>query len=132
MRPARLLASLVVVSYLSRRLHGIASHPSLNPWRKPILRNLYMHQDGEYEPCLRTLSVRHTVPRQNWVEIISLAKADWLLFEATLPNLKDVEWEECFRRRFLPGWRKWKKDGTWRAAFMKYVVCFLVNDLAPP
>ena len=126
------VASLILVSYLSRRLHAIASDSSLNPWRKPILRNLRNDQDGPYETCLRHLSVRHTVPRQNWVEIISLAKADWLLFEATLPNLKDVECEECFRRRFLPGWRKWKKDGTWRAAFMKYVVCFLVNDLAPP
>ena len=112
------LASLVVVSYLSRRLHGIASHPSLNPWRKPILRNLYMHQDGEYEPCLRTLSVRHTVPRQNWVEILTLGKAEYLLFEMTLPNLKEGDWEECFRRRFLPGWVKWKTT-TWKAAYLK-------------
>jgi len=53
------------------------------------------------------------------VEILSLAKANWLLHEATLPNLKSAEWEECFKRRFLPGWQKWKKEGSWREAFMK-------------
>ncbi|KAI0082367.1 hypothetical protein K474DRAFT_1702890 [Panus rudis PR-1116 ss-1] len=114
------LSSLITVSYLSRRLHAIASDSSLNPWRRPILRNLVQSsQDIPYEECMRHLSVRHTVPRQNWVEILTMAKAEWLLFEATLPNLKAAEWEEAFKRRFLPGWQKWKKDGTWRGAFMK-------------
>lgn len=117
------ITSLITVSYLSRRLHNITSDSSLNPWRKPILRNLRTCRDAPYEPCLRHLSVRHTVPRQNWVEIMTLARAEWLLFEATLPNLKEVEWEECFNRRFLPGWRKWKKDGTWKQAFLKCVLC---------
>jgi hypothetical protein len=60
------LASLVIVSSLSRRLHSIASDRSLNPWRTPILRNLH---SGTYERSLRHLSVRTTVPRQNWIEI---------------------------------------------------------------
>ncbi|KAJ3537464.1 hypothetical protein NM688_g6684 [Phlebia brevispora] len=113
------VTSLIVVSYLSRRLHSIASDSHLNPWRKPILRNLRNSQDASYERSLQNLSVRRTVPRQNWVDIISLAKADWLLFEATLPNLKDEDWEECFNRRFLPSWRKWKKEGLWKQAFLK-------------
>lgn len=114
------LASLILVSYLSRRLHAIASDPSLNPWRRPILRNLQITSGAPYERCLKTLSVRHTVPRHNWVEIISLARAEWLLFEATLPRLNEWEWEECFSRRFLPGWKKWKKeDSSWQAAFLK-------------
>lgn len=113
------LASLITVSYLSRRLHSIASDSSLNPWRGPILRNL---QDGTYEPSLKTLCVRYIVPRKNWIDILSLARSEFLLFEATLPNLKGYEWEECFSRRFLPGWRKWKKEGSqWREAFMKWV-----------
>jgi hypothetical protein len=113
------LESLITMSYLSRRFHSIASDSSLNPWRGPILRNL---RDGIYEPSLKTLCVRYTVPRQNWIEILSIAPSDFLLFEATLPNLKGYEWEECFRRRFLPGWRKWKKEGSqWKEAFMKYV-----------
>ena len=113
------LVSLITVSGLSRRIHSIASDSSLNPWRKPILRNL---RDGNYEPSFNSLLVRYIVPRQNWVEIMSLAKADFLLFRATLPNLMAREWEECFRKRFLPGWCKWRKDGMqWKEAFMKCV-----------
>ncbi|KAH9927230.1 uncharacterized protein B0H18DRAFT_1003605 [Fomitopsis serialis] len=63
----------------------------------------------EYDPALRHLSVRSTVPRNNFVEILSIARANYLLFEASLPHLKDSEWEECFRRRFLPSWAKIKK-----------------------
>lgn len=111
------LASLVTISYLSRRIHSIASDSSLNPWRSPIIRNL---KSGYYEPAFNNLCVRYIVPRQNWVEILSLARPEFLLFHATLPNLKAYEWEECFRRRFLPGWRKWRKDGgSWKEAFMK-------------
>jgi hypothetical protein len=114
------LASLITMSYLSRRLHSVVSDSSLNPWRGPILRNLH---DGAYEPSLKTLCVRYTVPRQNWIEILSIARPEFLLFEATLPNLKGYEWEECFKRRFLPGWRKLKKEGSrWKGAFMKYVL----------
>ena len=115
------ITSLVTVSSLSRRLRAVASEPSLNPWRRPILRNL-LNPSGEYEPALRHLSVRQTVPRHNWVEILTLGRAEYLLFEMTLPNLKEEEWEECFLRRFLPGWVNWKKEGTWKAAFLKYVL----------
>ena len=112
------LASLVIVSSLSRRLHSIASDRSLNPWRTPILRNLH---SGTYEPSLRHLSVRTTVPRQNWIEILSRAQPRFLLFEATLPNIKEADWQECFRRRFLPGWQKWKRESSWHETFIKYV-----------
>ena len=106
------LSSLVTVCYLSRRLRAISSEPALNPWRRPILRTLHHHPDAEYDPALRHLSVRTTVPRNNFVEILSMARAHYLLFEASLPHLKDSEWEECFRRRFLPSWTKVKKEGT--------------------
>ncbi|KAF9238750.1 hypothetical protein BU15DRAFT_47325 [Melanogaster broomeanus] len=112
------LESLIKVAYLSRRLRAVASDPSLNPWRHPILRNL-QNGSGTYEQCLSHLSVRSIVPRQNWIEIFTLASPRFLLFESTLPNLKSSEWEECFRRRFLPGWSKWKKDSSWKEAFMK-------------
>ncbi len=112
------LASLIIVSYLSRRLHSIASDRSLNPWRAPILRNLH---SGVYEDSLKHLSVRTTVPRQNWIEIVSLAQPRLLLFEATLPNMKEADWQEGFKRRFLPGWEKWKRDTTWQETFKKCV-----------
>jgi hypothetical protein len=117
------LASLVVVSYLSRRLHSIASDRSLNPWRAPILRNLH---SGVYEDSLKHLSVRTTVPRQNWIEIVSMAQPRFLLFETTHPNMKEADWQECFKRRFLPGWEKWKRDSSWQETFKKCVhVCIL-------
>jgi len=113
------LDTLVKVSYLSRRLMHIASDTSLNPWRRPILQNLV---SNGYEPSFRHLSLRSVVPRSNWIDILTLAPPDFLLFEASLPNLKDSEWEECFRRRFLPGWLKWKKDYTWRESYLKYAL----------
>ena len=112
------ITTLVTVSYLSRRLHAIASDVSLNPWRRPILRTL-CSPSNSYEECLKNLSVRSIVPRQNFVEILSMARAEYLLLDATLPNLKESEWEECFRRRFLPSWDRAKKDISWKAAFLK-------------
>ncbi|KIL70256.1 hypothetical protein M378DRAFT_67503 [Amanita muscaria Koide BX008] len=110
------LRSLVLASYLSRTLYRIASDSSLNPWRPPILSNL---RSGVYEASLKHLSVRTVVPRHNWIEILTLARPSFILFEATLPNLTLSEWEECFSRRFIPGWSKWKKDGTWKEVFLK-------------
>ncbi|KAG5342326.1 hypothetical protein C0989_003456 [Termitomyces sp. Mn162] len=114
------LESLITISTLSKRLRNIVSDPSLNPWRRPILRVL---RSGNYESSLKNLSVRSTVPRQNWIEILSLASPSFLLYEATLPNLTSEEWEECFNRRFLPGWRRWRKDGTWKKTYLKLVLC---------
>ena len=113
------LESLVKVAHLSKRLYAIASDSSLNPWRRPILRNL---RSQCYEPSLKNLSVYSVVPRQNWIEILALARSEFILYAATLPNLKDIEWEECFNRRFLTGWRKWKKDGSWKEAYLKSVL----------
>ena len=112
------LDSLITISILSKRLRNIVSDPSLNPWRRPILRVL---RSDNYESALKNLSVRSTVPRQNWIEILSLASSSFILYEATLPNLTSEEWEECFNRRFLPGWRRWRKDGTWKKAYLKSV-----------
>ncbi|KAI0276300.1 hypothetical protein BGY98DRAFT_986287 [Russula aff. rugulosa BPL654] len=94
----------------------IASDRSLNPWRAPILRNLH---SGLYEDSLKHLSVRTTVPRQNWIEIVSMAQPRFLLFDSTLPNMKEADWQECFKRRFLPGWEKWKRDTSWQETFKK-------------
>lgn len=112
------LDSLITVSCLSRRLRAVTADASLNPWRRPILRNLH---EPAYKKSLFHLSVRSIVPRQNWIEILTFASSSPLLFDSTLPNLKSSEWEECFRRRFLPGWTKWKKDNSWRETFMKLV-----------
>ncbi|KAG1755449.1 hypothetical protein EDB19DRAFT_406890 [Suillus lakei] len=110
------LESLVKVSNLSRRLRHVASDSSLNPWKHPIAHNL---ASGSYERCFYHLSLRSIIPRSNWIDILTLAPPGFLLFESSLPNLKASEWEECFRKRFLPGWLKWKKDNTWRESYLK-------------
>lgn len=112
------LSSLITISCLSHRLRDICSDQALNPWRKPILRNLRDNED-DYEECFRHLAVRQCVPRNNWIDILSTARPDFLLFESTLPNLPERDWEECFRRRFLPSWVKWRKEGRWQEVFKK-------------
>jgi hypothetical protein len=91
------LESIIALSYLSKRLHSVASNPSLNPWRLPILRNL-RSPHGTYERYMKHLAVRSTVPRSNWIDILSLAQSRYILFESTMPNLMEAEWEECFKR----------------------------------
>ena len=108
-----------VVSGLSRKLREIISNPSLNPWRRPILRVL---RRGDYSTDLANLGLRMIVPKYNWIEITSKGVPEFLLFEATVPNLNEHEWYECFRRRFLPSWTCWKKDSSWRIAFHKCVL----------
>jgi hypothetical protein len=111
------LPSLITMSQISRLFRAIVSDSSLNPWRRPILHCI---RSGDLSESFKHLSVRSTVPRHNWIEIMSLAKPQFLLYEATLPNLKEDEWEECYKRRFLPGWIK----GTvtrWKERFMKFV-----------
>ncbi|KAF9651080.1 hypothetical protein BDM02DRAFT_3163826 [Thelephora ganbajun] len=110
------IQSLIVVSGLSRRLREIISDPALNPWRRPILRRLHL---GEYGTDFANLSLRMIVPKYNWIQIMSKAHPEFLLFEATAPNLNEHEWDECFRRRFLPSWVYWKKSSSWRTAFYK-------------
>lgn len=113
------LESLIQMSYVSKRFYLVASEPSLNPWRQPIMRNLRSHS---YDPALKHLSVRLTVPRQNWIDILAAAMPSFILFDATLPNLRAAEWEECFKRRFLPSWEKWKKETSWKETYLKYVL----------
>lgn len=109
--------SLITASSLSKRFHNVVSDPALNPWKKAICLCI---DSGEYPPAMRTLCNRPIVPRQNWVDILTLAKPDFLLLDATFPILPDKVWEECFRRRFLPSWIKWQRaDGRWRPVFVK-------------
>ncbi|KAG2757506.1 hypothetical protein P692DRAFT_201896231 [Suillus brevipes Sb2] len=110
------LESLVKVSNLSRRLRHVASDSTLNPWKRPITQNL---ASGNYERSFYHFSFRSIVPTSNWIDILTLAPPGFILFESSLPNLKASEWEECFRKRFIPGWLKWKKDNTWRVSYIK-------------
>lgn len=107
--------SLKQVSCVSSRLRAVVSHPVLNPWRAPIMRSLASPSPEE----LSSISVLSTVPRHNWLEILCYASPLFLLFQATLPNLTESQYEESFRRRFLPSWTRVRKDGKWKEAFIK-------------
>jgi hypothetical protein len=58
--------------------------------------------------------------------ILSIATAHFILFQATLPNLSDAEWQEAFSRRFLPSWTRWNRGGRWRETFMKCVLQYIL------
>jgi hypothetical protein len=111
------LPILICASYTSKRLHAVCSDAVTNPWRNLILRAIHsgVHED------LSHLSVRSVVPRHNWIEIMSLAPAPFLLYEMTVPNLRSSEWEEAYARRFLPSWRAGRREGPWKHYFMKCV-----------
>ena len=114
------LQSLVTMSELSRRLREIISDPFLNPWRQPIARIL-ADDTCSGEPLLRHITERSTVPRQNAIDILILAPPAFILFDFTIPNLKQADWEMIFRKRFLPGWDKWKRDLSWREVYKRSV-----------
>ncbi|TFK99171.1 hypothetical protein BDV98DRAFT_595193 [Pterulicium gracile] len=109
------LESLITVSHVSWGLRRITTDPSLNPWRHPVLRTL---RAPIYEPCLKHL-VTISVPEHTWAEILSRAKPAFLLFDCTVPYLKDNFWKDAFERRFLPSWKAWRKTGTWKSAFLR-------------
>ena len=73
------------------------------------------------DPHLVNLSVRNIVPHKTWIEVLAIANPEWILYQIALPNLREAEWEDCFTRRFLPGWKKWKKEGRWRPTFLASV-----------
>lgn len=110
------LSSLIKMSQVSQRFRMVASDEGLNPWRAPIMRNLLAN---EYETSLTHLSIRTAVPRQNWLDILSLARTSFILFQASLPNLGSSDWEESFKRRFPPSWERMRKDSPWRESFLK-------------
>lgn len=115
------LPSLIIVSGISRRFRNIASDPALNPWRGPILRSV-RDRDADYEPALKHLGERSVVPRSCWLDILASARSSFLLFEATIPNLPDIDYQEVFHRRFLPSWKRWRTDNvSWKEVYRKSV-----------
>ncbi|EJD53959.1 hypothetical protein AURDEDRAFT_80661 [Auricularia subglabra TFB-10046 SS5] len=115
--------SVIVASSISRRLRAVCTDVSLNPWRKPILAALH----GDSHDALRHLCVYSSVPRQNFVEILSRAPTAVILFSIVIPKLSDAEWREAAMLRFLPGFlAKWRRPGVpWREVFMRAM--FLVQ-----
>ncbi|KAG9017966.1 hypothetical protein FRB90_012852 [Tulasnella sp. 427] len=98
------IPSIIAASQISRYFRRICQDPLLNPWRPVILATL-TDPDLENINWLTTLSEHGSMPRQNFIDILSLAPPQFLLLEATLPTLPDYYWDEAINRRFLPSWR---------------------------
>ncbi|KIO32846.1 hypothetical protein M407DRAFT_18309 [Tulasnella calospora MUT 4182] len=98
------IPSIVAASQISRYFRRICQDPLLNPWRPVILATL-TDPDHSDLSCLVTLSEHGAMPRQNFIDVLSLAPPHFLLFEVTLPTLPDYYWDEAINRRFLPSWR---------------------------
>lgn len=120
------LHQLLGVAQTCRFWRAVCLNPLLNPFRGPIAQIL----EDEYQMdsdktggmrYLRTLSAFQWVPSRNWVEILAMAPPYFILFECNIPNLSERQWEEAFRLRFPPSWTKWRRDGRWRAAYLKSI-----------
>jgi F-box-like len=120
------LHQLLAAAQTCRLWRAVCSDPLLNPFRDPIvhiLENQYQEDSDKAGGMhhLRTLSAFQWIPSRTWFEILAMASPYFILFEWVVPNLSEEQWEEAFRLRFPPSWTKWRRDGRWRAAFLKSV-----------
>lgn len=55
-----------------------------------------------------------------FIDILVRAKPRWILERLEMGHWRESIWEQAFERRFLPGWKAFKKeDDTWRAIFLR-------------
>ncbi|KAF8737945.1 hypothetical protein AX14_012124 [Amanita brunnescens Koide BX004] len=97
-------------------MRAIAADEALNPWRRPVQRAL---RAGAHE-ALRHLNGCSIVPRQNWIEILAFAPTSVVLFDTCVPRLAAADWADAFARRFLPACRRWKRDASWKEAYLRF------------
>jgi hypothetical protein len=110
--------TLIAVSHASKKLRSVCSDDVLNPWRAAISSYL---REGCYEE-FATPGFYNTVPRQNWIEILSRAPPAFLLDDVNLLHLlEESVWKEAFKKRFLPSWQERKRAESWRECFMQSV-----------
>ena len=127
------LHQLLAAARTCRLWRAICSDPLLNPFRDPIAHILETQSHLEPEKAsgmyhLRTLSAFQWIPSRNWVEMLAMASPHFILFDCNLPNLSEEQWETAFRLRFPPSWTKWRRDGRWKAAFLKSTCLSVSND----
>lgn len=112
------LKDLIPVSLLSSTLRAVSLSPQITPFLGPVQRILL--RGPPYPPELASLGSYTHVARNVFTEILVRGEARWILEEMEIPKLSDAVWEEVFRRRFLPSWRRYREgDERWRAMFLR-------------
>ena len=106
---------LIHASQVSRGMRAVVADAALNPWRRAVKRAL---RAGAYS-ALRPLNGCTAVPEQTWIEILAVAPAPVVLFDACIPRLAAADWADAFARRFLPAWRRWKRDASWKEVYLR-------------
>jgi len=128
------LHQVLAAARTCRLWRAVCSDPVLNPFRDPITHILEDQCQSDSEKTggmrhLRTLSAFQWIPSRNWVEILAMASPYFILFEWNVPNISEEQWEEAFRLRFPPSWTRWRRDGRWRAAFLKSIFLSISNNV---
>ena len=96
----------------------------LSPWPQAIRRSLLA--GPPYPHLLGVLpSLRCFLPSDDgrlFVDLLVRARPRWILERLEMGHWKDLIWKEAFDKRFLPGWKAFKKEGdSWRAIFLRQV-----------
>ncbi|KAJ9095308.1 hypothetical protein QFC21_005674 [Naganishia friedmannii] len=127
------LNSLLPLSTLSRTLLFISSDPTVTPFPASITQEL--DAGPPYSRELEVLGTYSHIPRSCFIQILVRASPEWVLDSMVIPGgITTSEWRECFERRFLPSWKRYKfrnhhhhvtpspdgkGDHTWRATFLR-------------
>jgi hypothetical protein len=112
------LYTLLQISQTSRFFAAICRDGFLNPWRDPLRVVLRRQPTSEDEQqLLMHLGCYSSIPRQNWLHILSLVPPEFVLFN-DIPWLPDEIWHQAFMIRFLPSWARWKRSQSWKRTFL--------------
>ena len=124
------LETLSELGRASAFFQALLASPVLHPYSQ-LLPALLL-DSAPYPHQLSSLSSQSLCPPSVTLEILTLARAEWVLFDYELPQgLGEEEWEEVCRRRFLPSWcaDSWRKGRAWRSLYLRSV--FSLHFLPP-
>lgn len=112
------ILDLTHLSVLSQTLRTVLSDSNLNPWRLPLSTLLACNTSPS---VLASIAVyQQVIPPDNWIMILSRTDSQFLLYKCELPRLSENIWQAAFEARYLPSWKKWKRERMkWREAFLR-------------
>ncbi|RXK36581.1 hypothetical protein M231_06122 [Tremella mesenterica] len=83
-----------------------------------------VNEGSPYPPILAALpSLRLFLPDDGgrmFIDVLVKCPPRWILERFEMGRWRDTIWKESFERRFLPSWKRYKKEeDTWRAIFLR-------------